>query len=67
MTFTDYLSVLRRRWRIWVSGLLIGLLAAIGFNYLSAVKYTAVATMFVTVADAPAGGTGGVFQGWCNA
>lgn len=51
MTFSEYLVVLRARWRVWTSLLVVGLLAGSVFSALSTVKYTATATTFVTVSD----------------
>jgi len=49
VTFADYLLILQRRWRVWVSAVVLGLGAAISYNSLAPVEYTAVATSFVTV------------------
>lgn len=51
MTFSDYFVALQRRWRIWVAMLGLGLLVAAIVNAYAPVKYTATATLFVTVAE----------------
>lgn len=63
MSFREYLELLQRRWRIWVSMLMIGLLVAAAFSMLAQKRYTAVATSFVTVSDSDAAGSGELFQG----
>lgn len=63
MSFVEYLVLLQRRWRIWVSMILVGLLAAVAFNSFAEQKFTAVATSFVAVADATNSGPGEIFQG----
>lgn len=63
MTFGEYFVMLRRRWRVWVAGMLLGLVGAGLVIALSPVKYTAVATSFVTVADVSSGDSTGIFQG----
>jgi len=64
MSFVEYFVVLQRRWRIWVSMILMGVLVALSFNIFAEKKYTAVATSFVTVADGSSNtGTGEIFQG----
>lgn len=50
MLIGDYLLMLRRRWRIWVSVTLLALVAATLVNVLAPRSYTATATSFVTVA-----------------
>lgn len=54
MTFADYLLILQRRWRVWVAAVVLGLGAAILYNAVAPVKYTAVAGSFVTVPDSGA-------------
>jgi len=51
VTFADYLLILQRRWRVWATALVLGLGAAIFYNALAPVEYTAVAGSFVTVQD----------------
>ncbi|WP_152187758.1 polysaccharide biosynthesis tyrosine autokinase [Georgenia satyanarayanai] len=63
MTFLEYLALLQRRWRAWVSMIVIGLLLGFGLSLLAEERYVAVATSFVTVADEEAAGAGEVFQG----
>ena len=62
MTFTEYLTVLQRRWRVWVPILLMGIAVALAISAMVPVKYTAVSTSFVTVTESPNAGSGGVFQ-----
>lgn len=50
MSIGEYLLLLRRRWRIWVAGLVLGITAALLVNVLAPKSYTASATSFVTVA-----------------
>lgn len=63
MTFLEYLTLLQRRWRVWVSTIVIGLLAAGAVSFLADEQYVAVSTLFVTVADEEAAGAGESFQG----
>ena len=63
MTFAEYFLILQRRWRVWFTGLLLGLVAAAAACALSPVRYTAVATSFVTVAERVNDGQGEIFQG----
>lgn len=63
MTFLEYLALLQRRWRAWVSMIVVGLLLGAGLSLLAEEAYVAVATSFVTVADEEAAGAGEVFQG----
>ncbi|GAA4378217.1 polysaccharide biosynthesis tyrosine autokinase [Nocardioides caricicola] len=64
MTFAEYFVLLQRRWRIWVAGLLLGLLAAGVVSALAPTRYTATAQSFVTVAERVDGsGQGEIFQG----
>ncbi|GAA4422102.1 hypothetical protein GCM10023169_16020 [Georgenia halophila] len=63
MTFLEYLVLLQRRWRIWVSAVLIGVLVALTLNLLAEKQYTAMATSFVTVAEVDPAGSGEIFQG----
>lgn len=63
MTFLEYVALLQRRWRVWVSMLAIGLLAALAVSVLAEKQYTATARSFVTVADEDAAGAGESFQG----
>jgi polysaccharide biosynthesis transport protein len=62
VTFTEYLTVLQRRWRVWAPILLMGIAVALAINAIVPVKYTAVSTSFVTVTESPNAGSGGVFQ-----
>ncbi len=62
MSIGEYLLVLRRRWRIWIGGLLLGVLAAVLINTLSPKSYTASATSFVTVAIPDESGQAAIFQ-----
>lgn len=63
MTFLEYLALLQRRWRAWVSMIVIGLLVAFAGNLLAEKQYVAVSRSFVTVADEDAAGAGESFQG----
>lgn len=63
MTFAEYFQVLQRRWVVWGSGLMLGLLAAAAVCVFSPVQYTAVATSFVTVGEQADEGQGEIFQG----
>lgn len=64
MTFAEYFQVLQRRWRVWVSGLVLGLLGAVGAIVTAETVYTATATSFVTVAErVDSSGQGEIFQG----
>ncbi|WP_193313012.1 polysaccharide biosynthesis tyrosine autokinase [Georgenia subflava] len=63
MSFLEYVVLLQKRWRIWLSAILIGLLAALALSVVSEKQYTAVSTSFVTVADEDAAGSGEIFQG----
>ncbi|GAA1426500.1 hypothetical protein GCM10009616_01220 [Microlunatus lacustris] len=63
MSFAEYVTLLQRRWRIWVGMVLVGLLAAGGYNVLADKRYTAVATSFVTVTETGTAGPSGIFQG----
>lgn len=51
MTFSEYAAILQRRWRVWLSFLVIGVLAAVAYNATATVRYTATATAFVNVSD----------------
>ena len=62
MTFTEYLTVLQRRWRVWAPILVMGIAVALAIGAMVPVKYTAVSTSFVTVTESPNAGSGGVFQ-----
>jgi capsular exopolysaccharide synthesis family protein len=64
VTFAEYFVVLQRRWRVWLSGLVLGLLAAGVVSALAPTRYTATAMSFVTVAETVDGtGQGEIFQG----
>jgi capsular exopolysaccharide synthesis family protein len=63
VTFAEYFSILQRRWLFWAAGLVLGVLAAITVCALSPVKYTANATLFVTVAERVDGSQGEIYQG----
>ncbi|MCW2853317.1 MAG: hypothetical protein JWM84_2981 [Nocardioides sp.] len=64
MTFAEYFLILQRRWRVWVAGLILGLLAAAGAIATAQTLYTATATSFVTVAEqVDSSGQGEIFQG----
>ena len=49
MTLADYVRVLRTRVTLWVTFVVLGVIAAGLFNYFATVRYTAVATSFVAV------------------
>jgi succinoglycan biosynthesis transport protein ExoP len=51
MTFAEYFVVLQRRWRVWVAGLILGLLCGVGATLTAQTLYTATATSFVTVTE----------------
>lgn len=51
MTFAEYFVVMQRRWRVWVAGLLLGLLGGFAASATAQTLYTATATSFVTVAE----------------
>jgi succinoglycan biosynthesis transport protein ExoP len=64
MTFAEYFVVLQRRWRVWVSGLVLGLLCGVAGSLMAQTVYTATATSFVTVAEqVDSAGQGEIFQG----
>ncbi len=63
MTFAEYFLVLQRRWRVWLGGLVLGVLVAAVVSAFSPVQYTATATSFVTVAERQKEGQGEIFQG----
>jgi len=63
VTFAEYFLILQKRWLVWGTGLVLGVLAALGLSLASPVKYTAQATSFVTVAERVDGGSGEIFQG----
>ncbi|HEY9293506.1 MAG TPA: polysaccharide biosynthesis tyrosine autokinase, partial [Microlunatus sp.] len=63
MTFAEYFVLLRRHWRLWGICVLLGLLGAAVYNQVAQVRYTAVATSFVTVAESSSATSGDVFQG----
>lgn len=64
MTFAEYFVLLQRRWRVWLSGLLLGLVAAGVLSALQPTRYTATAMSFVTVAETVDGtGQSEIFQG----
>lgn len=64
MTFAEYFTLLQRRWRVWLAGLLLGLLAAVVLSALAPTRYTATAQSFVTVAErVDESGQGEIFQG----
>jgi succinoglycan biosynthesis transport protein ExoP len=63
LSISEYLLVLRRRWRIWLTGLVLGVLAAVLVNTASPKSYTATATSFVTIAIPDEGDQSGIFQG----
>ncbi len=60
MTFSEYFTILHRRWRVWGAGLVLGVLAATAYNAVAPVAYTATATSFVTMAER--GDQGEIFQ-----
>jgi len=63
VTFAEYFVVLQRRWRVWASMLLAGVFVAGLASALAPVKYTAVATSFVTVVDSSSDDQSAIFQG----
>ncbi|MCD4526677.1 polysaccharide biosynthesis tyrosine autokinase [Nocardioides sp. cx-173] len=64
MTFAEYFTILQRRWRVWVAGLVLGLLAGAAAIATAETLYTATATSFVTVAEqVDDTGQGEIFQG----
>ena len=63
VTFAEYFVVLQRRWRVWGTGLLLGLGAAILLTSLATVKYTATTTSFVTVSNQDDTSQGQILQG----
>ena len=64
MTFAEYFLVVRRRWRVWVAALLLGVACAFGVTASAQTLYTATATSFVTVPEqVDSGGQGEIFQG----
>lgn len=63
VTFTEYVVVLQRRWRVWGTCLASGLLVAAVLSMTAQVQYTARSTSFVTVAERSDGGQGEIFQG----
>lgn len=64
MTFAEYFLLLQRRWRVWVAGLILGLMAGAVVSTLAQTEYTATATSFVTVAErVDNSGQGEIFQG----
>jgi succinoglycan biosynthesis transport protein ExoP len=64
MTFAEYFVVLQRRWRVWATGLLLGLLCALGASLTAQTLYTATAKSFVTVAEpVNSDSQGEIFQG----
>ncbi len=62
MTFSEYAAILQRRWRVWVSFLIVGILAAVAYNATATVSYTATATAFVNVSDGSRGQQSQNFQ-----
>jgi succinoglycan biosynthesis transport protein ExoP len=64
MTFAEYFVVLQRRWRVWLAGLLLGLLCGFGASATAETLYTATSTSFVTVAEQTDNADRGeIFQG----
>lgn len=64
MTFAEYFVLLQRRWRVWLTGLLLGLVAAGVVSAIAPTRYTATSLSFVTVAETIDGaGQGEIFQG----
>jgi succinoglycan biosynthesis transport protein ExoP len=63
VTFAEYFVLLRRQWRAWVICLIIGVLAAVTYNQVAPVEYTAKTVSFVTVAESASATSGDVFQG----
>jgi succinoglycan biosynthesis transport protein ExoP len=64
VTFAEYFTILQRRWRVWVAGLVLGLLGGAGVIATAEILYTATATSFVTVAEqVDSSGQGEIFQG----
>lgn len=63
MTFFEYVTLLQRRWRAWVSLIMIGLLMALALNTFAEKQYVAVSRSFVTVSDADTAGGRESFQG----
>jgi capsular polysaccharide biosynthesis protein/MinD-like ATPase involved in chromosome partitioning or flagellar assembly len=51
---SDYVAVIRRRWKVVVLGGIIGLAAAVGYTFLAPATYSATATIFVTGATSGA-------------
>ena len=47
MTFAEYFVLLQRRWRVWVTGLVLGLVAAGVVSALAPTRYTATSLSFV--------------------
>ncbi|KAA1422784.1 polysaccharide biosynthesis tyrosine autokinase [Mumia zhuanghuii] len=62
MTFSEYAAILQRRWRVWVSFLVVGILAAVAYNATATVRYTSTATAFVNVSDGSSGQQAQNFQ-----
>lgn len=64
MTFAEYFRILQRRWRVWASMLLVGLMLAAAASLVASVRYTATAHSFVTVPpDSATTGQSDMFQG----
>jgi len=64
MTFAEYFVILQRRWRVWVAGLILGLLCGAAASATAQTLYTATATSFVTVAErSDTADKGEIFQG----
>ncbi len=63
MSFVEYVALLQRRWRIWTTMIVVGLLVALGFNFFSERQYSAVATSFVNVVETGTPGSSNIFQG----
>jgi capsular exopolysaccharide synthesis family protein len=63
VTFAEYFLLLRRHWRTWCVCIMVGLIAAILYNTFAPVRYTAVTTSFVTMAESANATSGDVFQG----
>lgn len=64
MTFAEYFIVLQRRWRVWLAGLVLGLLAGMAASATAETLYTATSTSFITVAEPTEGSDGAEIFQW---
>lgn len=63
MELRDYVRILSKNWMIVVGATLVGLLLALGVSAVVTPKYESTTTLFVSVRDGDAEGSGDLYQG----